>query len=77
MVLRAETHARSITKALVWRAFGLILLVGISYAYNRDVTQALTVGLIFNSIRLVLYYFHERIWNRIHWGVKPPPEYQI
>ncbi|MDP6380941.1 MAG: DUF2061 domain-containing protein, partial [Phycisphaerae bacterium] len=72
MAFGTETHGRSIVKALAWRVLGLFILFGISYAYDGNVMRAMTVGLVFNGIRLVLYYFHERMWNRIEWGIKPP-----
>jgi hypothetical protein len=31
------------------------------------------ITLLFHSIRVILYYFHERVWERISWGrVKHP-----
>jgi len=63
-----ETHLRSWTKSISWRVLGIIILIVISYGFTRDLKQTTWITLIFHSIRLVLYYFHERMWNKISWG---------
>ncbi len=45
-----------------------MMLGGISYAITRDLEQTTIITLIFHVLRTVLYYYHERIWERIAWG---------
>ncbi len=36
------------------------------------------VGLLEVPNKLLLYYFHERVWSRINWGTEPArPDYEI
>lgn len=63
-----ESHARSWAKSVTWRVVGIIILGGISYAITRSWAQTTVITVIFHSLRLVLYYYHERIWERISWG---------
>jgi uncharacterized membrane protein len=63
-----ETHKRSIVKSLVWRIIGVFLLGGIAYAVTHDWKEMSIITIIFHSVRMVLYYFHERIWLRVNWG---------
>ena len=61
-------------KSIVWRLLGLVLLGVITWVYTNDATVTTIVTLLFHSIRLVLYYFHERMWDRINWGYKKKSE---
>lgn len=63
-----ETHLRSWAKSVTWRVIGIIILGGISYAITRNWEQTTVITVIFHSMRLVLYYYHERAWERISWG---------
>lgn len=68
--MKTETRLRSFVKAVVWRLFGLIILSIISYLYLGNWHESLSISIMFNIVRFILYYVHERIWNRIQWGVK-------
>jgi adenylylsulfate kinase len=63
-----EATKRSIIKAITFRVLILlsdsIIIFAITHRYD------ITVGVIFfsNFASTILYYFHERIWNNIHWG---------
>ena len=66
-----DTRIRSIIKALSWRIIATIviaLFVGI-YTHKWDI--AATIGGSTFVINLILYYFHERIWEHITWGRMP------
>lgn len=63
-----ETKARSWAKSIVWRVIGIFLLGGIAYAVTGRWEEVSMITLVFHSLRLVLYYFHERLWLRIEWG---------
>ncbi len=63
-----ETKARSWAKSIVWRVIGIFLLGGIAYAVTGRWEEVTMITLVFHSLRLVLYYFHERLWLRIEWG---------
>ena len=63
-----ESHARSWAKSVTWRVIGIVILGGISYAITRSWAQTTVITVIFHSVRLILYYFHERAWERISWG---------
>ena len=68
-----DTRKRSWTKSVTWRVVGIVLLGGITYAWTRDLWKTTGITLVFHGIRLVLYYYHERLWERISWGrVKHP-----
>ena len=63
-----ETKRRSWLKSLVWRLVGIVILGGLSWLVTHDWEQTSLITIIFHSIRLVLYYVHERLWDGVEWG---------
>lgn len=63
-----DTRARSWVKSVVWRLIGIVILGTISYGITGSWKQMTVITLLFHSIRVVLYYYHERVWERIKWG---------
>jgi len=68
-----DLRARSWAKSISWRVLGILLMPVIILVVYNTVGQtagalALWATIIFHSIRVVLYYFHERVWLRIKWG---------
>jgi len=59
---------RSLVKTISWRAVGTITTVLISWLITGALTLAFSIGFIELVSKLVLYYFHERTWNKIKWG---------
>ena len=62
-----DNKKRSLAKVISWRAVGIIFWPIFSYLVTGDwiETCILTAGFIGMTF---LYYFHERIWDRIKWG---------
>ncbi len=63
-----DTKIRSWVKSVVWRGIGIILLGAISYLITGNWKEMTIITVLFHSIRVILYYFHERLWERISWG---------
>ncbi|MEA3560151.1 MAG: DUF2061 domain-containing protein [Candidatus Omnitrophota bacterium] len=71
--LALETHARAWVKSVVWRVLGIVILGVISWLVTHSWKEMTIITLIFHGLRFVLYYFHERLWERITWGRKKHP----
>ena len=69
-----ETHSRSIIKAASWRALGSIdtFMLGWFFTGHAGVAGAIAGTEVITKI--ALYYFHERIWTSIHWGLARPAD---
>lgn len=65
-----ESNGRSIIKTISWRLLATITTAAIVYAFTGKLNIALAVGGIEVVLKLLLYYFHERIWNKIPYGKK-------
>ena len=65
---QSEKPLRSITKSISWRVLGTIDTIIISWAVTGTLSLAFSIGAIEVMTKMVLYFFHERIWNFIKWG---------
>jgi len=63
-----ETRKRSIAKSVVWRLICIIVSVFTSFLLTARWDLAVAIGASYNIITMILYYFHERLWNRVKWG---------
>ena len=74
----ADKQYRSLTKAVSWRMTGTVDTVLISYLITGKIRWALSIGFVELFTKVALYYFHERLWNKISFGRKPlPGDFQI
>lgn len=64
----SERPLRSVIKSVSWRIVGTIDTILISWLITGTLHLALSIGFIELITKMVLYFFHERIWNRINWG---------
>ena len=66
----SEKPTRSIVKSISWRIIGTIDTILISWLVTGEATVAFSIGSIELLTKMLLYFFHERIWNTIKWGKK-------
>jgi uncharacterized membrane protein len=69
-----EKPYRSMVKAVSWRATGTLDTILISFLITRKLEFALSIGVVELFTKMLLYYVHERIWNRLSFGREQPPE---
>lgn len=67
----AESHRRSIAKAVSWRTTGTLDTFILSYLVTGNLIFAGSIAGVETVTKIVLYYFHERIWSAISWGREP------
>jgi uncharacterized membrane protein len=66
--LASEKPVRSIVKALSWRIVGTADTLIVSYILTGKIALAASIASVDFLTKLVLYFFHERVWNKIKWG---------
>ena len=64
-----EKPVRSLLKALSWRITGSLDTVLLSWLFTQNVNTALAIGLTEVLTKTLLYYLHERAWNRVRIGI--------
>ena len=60
--------SRSFLKSLTWRVVALITTFISIYIVSGELTVAWLGTLLTNGINFILYYVHERAWNKTSWG---------
>ncbi|MEN8125670.1 MAG: DUF2061 domain-containing protein [Bacteroidota bacterium] len=65
---KGATKRRSLVKAITWRTIGTLDTIIISYILTGKIAIAVSIGGIEIFTKMILYFFHERIWNFIKWG---------
>lgn len=64
----SEKPIRSVAKAVSWRVIGTLDTLLISYLLTGEVAVAASIATIDFVTKMFLYFFHERLWNKINWG---------
>ncbi len=74
-----DSHRRSIIKSITWRLIAVAITILISYLWLHEWGSSIVLSLTANGIKALLYYLHERGWNRIDFGRKKEilEDYQV
>lgn len=64
----SDTARRSAIKTISWRITGSSATFLIAYLILGNISIASTIAVIQLTANTILYYIHERIWNKIRWG---------
>lgn len=65
-----EKRIRSIVKTLSWRIIATTAITLIVFIFSKESKLALAVGGTEALAKTLLYFFHERLWDKIHFGKK-------
>jgi uncharacterized membrane protein len=60
---RKESHTRSILKGLSWRVVATMTTMTIAFFITGKIHLAMEIGGIEVFAKILLYYFHERLWQ--------------
>jgi uncharacterized membrane protein len=63
-----EKPLRSIAKAISWRIVGTTDTIFISWLLTGEIKTAIAIGSVEVISKMLLYFGHERIWNKITLG---------
>ncbi len=75
--MQYETKKRSILKAISWRTWATITTAVLVFIFTGRFALAVTIGLLEVIAKMVLYFFHERLWQRIGYGKKEIPAFVL
>lgn len=59
---------RSLLKTISWRIIGTLDTILISWVITGALSLAFSIGFVELVTKMVLYFFHERAWNKVNWG---------
>jgi adenylylsulfate kinase len=63
-----EYLSRSVAKALSYRVIVVVADFAAVYLFTGRVEIALAFVVVSNIYTSILYFFHERFWDRVAWG---------
>ena len=69
-----EGHGRSLVKAISWRVLGSVDTFILSWLFTGSPKAAGAIASTEVLTKIVLYYFHERIWSSVKWGAQRQPD---
>lgn len=65
-----ETKLRSAVKTVSWRTLATLTTAVLVFIFTGELAIAIAIGSLEVIAKIVLYFFHERIWNKIKFGRK-------
>jgi adenylylsulfate kinase len=66
------TKRRSLLKSISWRVIGTSLTAMLFYLFTGEAVNILVqFGIIDTVLKIASFYMHERMWNKIEWGIEP------
>lgn len=63
-----DTTHRSLVKTVSWRITGSGATFAISYIISGNLAIASSIAITQIIANTILYFIHERVWNRVSWG---------
>lgn len=65
----ADSRVRHLAKTITWRIVGTIDTMILAWVISGDPVTGLKIGAAEVVTKMILYYFHERVWYRINFGL--------
>ena len=62
------TKARSFVKSLSYRIWGTVSSWAVVYVITGKGSLATLIAFWETVVKVFIYYFHERAWNKVSWG---------
>ena len=64
-----ESRKRHLLKTVSWRMIGTLDTILLSWIITGNPLTGLQIGIVEVITKMVLYYFHERTWYNINYGL--------
>ena len=65
-----DSRKRHIIKTVTWRIVGTLDTILLSWLISGDPLIGLKIGMAEVVTKMALYYFHERAWYRVNFGLE-------
>ena len=64
-----ESKTRTILKTVTWRILATCTTMLLVYLFTKRLTLSLGIGAVEVTIKMLIYFLHERLWLKIKIGV--------
>ena len=65
-----NSRKRHIIKTITWRIIGTLDTILLSWLISGNPLMGLKIGMAEVVTKMALYYFHERVWYRVNFGLE-------
>ena len=65
----SNANSRHLIKTFTWRGIGTLDTILISFLLTGDGALGLQIGGVETISKMILYFFHEKLWYRINFGL--------
>ena len=73
----SNANSRHLMKTFTWRGIGTLDTILISFLLTGDGALGLQIGGVETITKMILYFFHEKLWYRINFGLDKRNEKKI
>jgi len=63
-----ETNTRSIAKSITWRICASVTTMILVFIFTGNLIMMVSIGFFEVISKMIIYYLHERTWNKVKWG---------
>jgi len=68
--VKDQSKKRHIAKTITWRVLASLTTIILAWIISGDPLIGLTIGGWEFFIKMILYYFHERMWYKADFGLE-------
>ena len=65
-----ENRTRIVLKSVSFRLIATLTTIVLVFAFTKEIVFGLQVGFLEFFAKIVLFYYHERLWNMFQFGKK-------
>lgn len=65
-----ENKSRTIVKSISWRFLATLTTFSLVYIFTGKLDTAIEIGALEVILKMMIYYFHERAWAKIKYGIE-------
>jgi adenylylsulfate kinase len=69
IIPRDPSVKRHFTKTITWRIIGTVDTMALGWFITGNPMTGVKIGSLEVVTKMVLYFFHERAWYKVNWGV--------
>lgn len=68
-----ETKQRTVARAVVYRLVAFAITVLLTYLNTGELGKSTAFSVVLHALLSIAYYFHERAWLHVRWGLADRP----
>ncbi|MHA1909857.1 MAG: DUF2061 domain-containing protein [Candidatus Thorarchaeota archaeon] len=64
-MVRSGRKKKALMKTITWRILAVIVTISIALFFTGSLEISLGIGTVDIIVKTIIYYFHERAWDRV------------